>query len=312
MSDCNCNVTLLNTGKPGCVPIQKVTKKIFAFPLYANDGTKNFIDTTQTLDQAFWDALINKTDDSKRLYPLPELKNVTSEKAESVFEEFEDTSKILIHEGKRSFTGVLPKETTIYLNQLKAALCREIGIYMVDKDGKLIYTIYGDTATEAHPIQIDNASWNPVYVMPTDKTVAKINLSFDWSISQADEDLRMLSKDDVEDVNLLALEGLVDATIAFVSIGQTAMVFDVLTKFGTGKTPVKVEGLLSADFFSAVGGTANKVYDTTASANVSIVSLTESDGRYTITYASQTVGHVLRVTPVKNGFAFTANSQAVV
>ena len=133
MGACKCNVSLSNTGKPGCEPIFSVARGFVVAKLYADDGTKNRIDLTDTLDQAYFTALVNQADDSKRWFPIRGFKNVTSEKAETVFEEFEDTSKIKIREGLRSMSGLLPKGTPNYLSKLKGYECAEFGVYVIDK-----------------------------------------------------------------------------------------------------------------------------------------------------------------------------------
>ena len=98
------------------------------------------------------------------------------------------------------------------------------------------------------------------------------------------------------DISLL--NGLLDVTSVYSAIGQTSFKATLKTIFGTFVNPLLVEGLVAGDM---------ALYNVTDSANVTITSAVEApDGTYTISYASQTVADVLRLTITKDGFDFTA------
>lgn len=292
---CKCDVSLSNTGRPGCAPIQSVTKSLIVVPIYKADGTKNFIDTTVTLNAAYFTAKINHADTTQRWYPITGMKNVTVEKADSVFEEFEDASKIFIREGLKSFTTIIPNADPTFLGKIKNLRCAEFGVYVIDKDGNLIGS--STEANKLYPIAIDAASWNPTLVSATDTTVQKVQLTFDYSIDEMDENLQMILSTDVTGVNLLSLEGLLDVNSSYSSIALTSFVAKLTTDYGSIVSKQAVKGLVAADF---------ALYNVTDAASVTITSSTESPaGTYTIVYPAQGATEVLRLTPTKNGYDFT-------
>lgn len=292
---CSCSTTLSNTGTPNCEPIMKVAKKLILVPYYDDAGAVNYIDLDDTLDQDYFDDKINETDASQRWFPLPELKNVSSEKPDDIVEQFEDGSRAFVHEAVRPFTAIIPSLSTNYLEKLKSVRCSKIGVFIVDKDGNLIGNLAEDG--KLYPIYVDKNSWNAKYVMPSDSTVAKIQLTFNFGPDEKDEDLRMITSDDIDPVNLLLLEGLIDVNAVYTSPTQTGFIATITTDFGSALNPVKVKGLLVADF---------SLYNVTDSADITIVSVTEtSDGVYVFVFASQTASDVARLSGNKSGYDFS-------
>ena len=293
MSACKCNVSLSNTGKSSCEPIANVIKKIIIVNIYDSTGAKNFVDTTATFNAAYFTGKLNETDASKRWFPTPSILNVTSAKADSVFETFADTSKIFIHEGVRSFEGVMPNLSPAYLGKLKSVRCAEVGIYIVDKDGSLI-----GATTEAgklYPIALDTPSWNPTLIFGTDTEKQKINLKFDFSVDASDEDIRMILADDMASgVSLVNLNGLIDAYVTYSSISLTSFTAKLYTSFGSVVNPITVKGLLQADFTLFKG-----------LVSVPILTFSENMGVYTFTFAAQLTGSEITVTPTKTGYDFS-------
>jgi len=295
MGVCECNVSLGNTGNPSCEPIFSVIRNLIVVKKYANDGTLNKIDLAVALNQAYFTARVNDTDASKRWFPIKDLLNVTSEKAESTFESFEDTSKVKIREGVRSISALLAEVSPAFLAKIKGYECDEIGVFVVGINGELMGS-KGETTGFMYPIEIDAATWNPMLVFGTDSTIQKINLSFDWALSQRDEDLIMILASDITPVNLLNLSGLLDVSAAYSTISTTGFTAKLKTDYGSVLNPILVKGLLLADF---------ALFNTTTSLNVAIISVTENAGVYTFTFAAQGSGNVLRLTPNKNGYDFT-------
>jgi hypothetical protein len=300
---CSCGVSLLNTGRPNCIPIFGVTKQLVLVPMIADDGTENSIDPTTTLNSAYFTALINQADDSKRWYPTGAMKNVSGERADPITESFEDGSKIFIRQGVRNFSGLLLKGGPVLLNQLNSNRCSTFGVYMIDSDG----SIYGKVKNSdglLFPIEVQAASFNGKLVFTTDTTVEKIMLGFEWGVDERDEDLRMIQATSITGINLSTASGLIDAYCEVVSCSQTSMELRVFNQYGNMVTGSPIEGLLVADFVSSVTATASKIRNTTDSADVTITSVTESTttpGTYTLAYASQTVADVLQPLVKKNG-----------
>lgn len=293
---CSCDVSLSNTGRPNCQPIQSVTKSIFVVQKYAADGSLNFIDTTDTFNAAYFTARINDADPTKRWYPITGIKNVAVTKADSIFENFDDASKIFIREGLKSFTGIIPSADPTFLGKIKGLRCAEFGVYVVDKDGNLIGS--STNTTELYPIMVDAASWNPVLVSATDTTIQKIALNYDYSIDELDENLQMILASDITGVNLLTIEGLLDVYSAYSVISTTSFKAKLTTSYGSIVNKQVVKGLVAADF---------ALYNVDDSASVTILTAVESPaGTYTFTFAAQGSGEDLRLTPTKNGYDFSS------
>jgi len=277
--------------------------KLILVNLIANDSTKNVIDiSSYTGSQAEWDARINDSDGSKRYYPLPAFKNVEDVKGDTIFETFNDTSNLFVQEGTRTYTGVMPNESPTLLGKMKEARCQKIGVYIVDDCGNLIGNISSDGAS-LEPIPVDNNTWNPILVKATDTTVQKIQLSFEYSRLNKDEDLKMIAESESE-IDLLTLRGLLDVNAAAAtSISTTGFTTSLTYDYGTAVAAYDVKGLVLADF---------DLYNETSTSSVVISSVTESpDGTYAFVIPAQTSSDVLTLNLQKDGFEMTALSVTI-
>jgi hypothetical protein len=109
----------------------------------------------------------------------------------------------------------------------------------------------------------------------------------------------MITTDEMTD-GVAGIKGLLDITSAYANIALTS--FDVtltVTGYGTPLAPQLVKGLVPTDF---------ALFNINDSLTVAIISAPESTagGTYTITYAAQDTTEVLRLTPSKNGYNFSA------
>lgn len=302
---CNCNSTFSNTGLPNCDSLQKVTKGIIVVPTFDSTGARNYIDPTDTLDAAFWTALINETDGTKRYFPIQNLKNITSERADPIFEAFEDLTKNYIHQNIRSFKGLIPRATPTFQNQLESGRCTKMSIFIIDADGSLWGKQMNDDGF-LYPIEINEQSWYPKYIPATDTTQSKIELGFDYGVNERDADLRMIKATSFTDLSLLNLTGLLDITATFTGITTAGFTMKLATNFGAIGDPVLATGFLIANFFNSVGGTSGKLRRTNNTpADVTITSVTESTdtpGTYAVVIPTATAADELRVTLKKNGY----------
>ncbi len=103
-----------------------------------------------------------------------------------------------------------------------------------------------------------------------------------------------------------SMAALKDVTVTYGTITTTSVLFTLSTKYGSLLDKVKVQGLVAADFYDSVGGTASKLYNVTDAGAISVATLSESAGTYTITYTAQTSADVMKLVPVKDGYDFTA------
>lgn len=302
MSLCSCDVSLQNTGSPSCSPIMGVAANFILVPLIANDGTFNYIDPTATLNDAYFTALINEADDSKRWYPTGKLKNVTTDRADPILETFEDGSSVFIRDGIRNFTAMIIKGSFELAKQFNANRCSTFGIFIVDLDGNIL----GTTKTGSnylYPIAVDAATFYAKPVFTTDTTIQKIMLQGQFDVLQKDDDLRMISASSITAANIVNLKGLMNVYTTIVSTSTTTMVLDLYAKVGNIVTNYPIEGLVTANFVSSDTGTTSKMYNITDASDVTVTAAesTTIDGRYTLTYTAQTVADVLQPLIKKNG-----------
>jgi hypothetical protein len=281
----------------------EVVEKFIEVSYFKEDGTINEIDLTDTFNLAYFTALVNDADETLRWYPLPFVKNMVDERADSDFESFDDKTRIERQVGIRSVKTII---TTLGNNagavspqmvgKINDKKCKVSGLFGITKSKQLVGEMINDGFLA--PIRIDNGSLSAILVKTGSGAITqKINLGFDWHIDVQDERLRTLEADEMTtDISLI--NGLLDVTSTYSAIGQTSFKATLKTIFGTVLNPVLVEGLVAGDM---------ALYNITDSANMAITTAVEApDGTYTISYASQTVADVLRLTITKDGYDFTA------
>ena len=287
---CNCASGLSNTGRPNCVSLQSVTSKLIMVPLFAADGTANYLDLSAPLP--VWATLINEADASKRWFPLPNFENVELPKADSQFEEANSGRMVFLRQGKRSFAGELWAEdsTPTLLGKLQNNRCVDFGVYIVDVNGNLVGSKHDGGL---YPITVDNPSFNPTFTFATDSTTQKIMLGFDFDRLFDESTMYMITPTEAG-INFNDLNGLVDVNLINEVIAATTITFDAVLDYGTALNPIKFSGAVSADFLLYNN-------DTISSVSVSAVENIPLDGNYTLTYIAQT-GDSLTLSIVKSGF----------
>lgn len=296
MSDLNCNIGGSNTGQ-SCVPIMRVQKKIFLVPTFDSTGAANEIDLTQTLNEAYFVARVNDTDASQRWYPLPEMKNIVDERGDSLYQTFEDGSKVFISQGTRSFNGLIVGADAAPQMVGKITSHRGVGmsVFIVDKEKNLIGKV-GSSATKLAPIELEADSIDAIFVKTIDTAIQAIKVSFDIHMNEDDADLRMIQSTEMS-YDISRLRGLIDVDSTIDNESTTGFEVTLTTDGGTPITPVLCKGLVIGDF---------ALYNVTDSSSITITSVTESPaGVYTFVIPTQTSADVLRLTPTKNGYDFT-------
>lgn len=312
---CACDVSMSNTGT-ACMPAMQVAKKLITIPVFDYAGVRNGLDLTTPITLATFAAFINDTDDSQRMYPLPEMKNINDTRNDPVTEEFDDGSKFFIREGTRNFESIIvpPFASPILKGKLDAIRCNEMGVYIIDRKGSLI-GIISDDGTKLYPIRIDSGSFSAQLLSPTNSTVSKLQIRFSFNPEEDDACLRMITPAEMDGANLLVINGLLDVHATFSSISTTGFTVQMDTEFGTALTKVPVEGLVIADFISSVTLATSKARNVTDSADITLTTVVESTtvpGQYVVVMPAQTSADVLTVTCKKNGYDFTLVADEVV
>jgi hypothetical protein len=317
---CTCKQGIANTGTPNCSTSIEVPVKLFVQSLYDSEGNKNMIDLSvindpTDLDNAFFSAMINDTDKSKRLFPFPKMKNVENTRGENRLETFKDGSKLYIGQGTRTFKAlIVGKEATPQLaGKLESLRCTDFGIYMAGQTGSFI----GSDATAGYlqPINIDQDSFSAKYMPPTDDAVQKIEISFDFDVTEYDQNLRAIQAEEMT-CDVRELRGLLDVYYNVVSCSTTTLICDLYTDYGTALNRIPVEGLVASDFISSDTLATSNIYDITDNSDLSITASESATipGRYTLTYSGAVSSELIQVLGKKDGFDFTPmlNTQATV
>lgn len=307
MSDIRCNVGAINTGQ-ACVPVMKVQKKWIFVQTYNRLGVLNEMDLTAgPFDAVYFAARVNDIDASQRWFPLPSMKNVSDQRADSLMETFDDGSKVYIEQGIRSVTSLIVASDAPPQMVRKIRGFRGVGmsIFSVDKEGNLLGKV-GSDATKFTPVQLEADTIDAIFVKSEDKAIQKIKMLFDININEDDSELRMIQSTEMA-YDLSNLRGLVDVTPVFSSITTAGFTVALYTDAGTPLNPVMMEGLTAVDFVSSVGGATSKVRDTTSAADKAITVTESAPGVYDVLFTvAETTGHIIVVKPLKNGYDFTA------
>ncbi len=290
---CKCNVGLGNTGT-GCTPIAEVAKKLILLEYFKADGTVNGITLSgTTFNNTFWSGKVNHADPKLRWYPLPDMKNVTTERAEGIKETYNDGTVGFVNQGGKSFLGLIINGPAQLQKELETARCVDVGIFVIDKDGNLLGN--GSVAGVLQPFKLDKDSFSTRLIPATDTTLQKLEVGFNYSVDEKDEDIVMITAAEMTD-SPINLKGLLDISHTVSGISTTGFTSTLKTKYGTPLNPVLDKGLLITDF---------AIYNVTDSAAVTILTMVETNGVYAFTFAAQTVADVLRLTPTKVGRSYT-------
>ena len=290
---CKCDSGLSNTGTPNCVTLQSVTSKLIMVPLESSAGALNFLDLTTAPTLASINALLNQSDSSLRWYPLPIFEKVELPKADSTFEEAPSGRKLFIKQGKRSFTGELWNGTNQLLGKIQDNRCIEFGVYIVDINGNLVGSKVGN---KLYPIPVDNQSFDAKMMYATDTTVPKIMVGFDFYRLFDESTMWIITPEEVGfDFN--SFEGLLDINLSKFTSTTTALVLDAVLDYGTALNPIKVLGLVLADF---------TLTNATTGVPITLLSVSSGTGvnlnRYTLTFATTPLLTLLTVNVQKTGY----------
>lgn len=288
-----CEYTLNNSGTPSCFPIISLTHSLMVQPTFDSTGVKNFIDVSGTVNNATFKAMINNTDGTKRLYPLPELKNIEDVRDEAITFNWDDNETVYIQDGVRKFKGFFPLASTTFLSQISDYRNTDLGVYFRSVEEDLIAN--SSVAGKMYPVRIAKGTWRTTYIKSKTGEPVMIQLDFDFAKSEKDEDLNVLTSGEMDsDTNLLDLSGLLDVNGVSSSITTTTFTLTASMLYGSAKTKQAFSGGVIGDF---------SLYNVTSSVAVVLTTVTEgSDGVYAIVMPLQTTAHVLTLSMSKDGF----------
>jgi hypothetical protein len=287
MAICTCSSAIGNLGLPGCEPEIGIIKRMILVSLYKEDGSLNFVDTTATLNAAYFNALQYNTDTYQRWYPFAkDLKNVETPKADPVYREFNDGSKEYVRDGVRQFMALVPNGFPKIVGKIKASGCRKLGVYFVDDRGNLVG--YEKSTGKLYPLELSMNTLNAFWSYATDSQNQQVNIAFEFDSKLEDEKISYIESTDIGIDLLREFNGKMDANLSQVGTGTTTGFSAKLTlDYGNTKNKLAVSGLVAGDFV---------LHNVTDSAAVTISTVTESpDGTYAFTFTGQTNTDILRL-----------------
>ena len=296
-----CSLSLNNTGIENCPSIFSATTGFFLVPLVAEDGTTNKVNLASLVANpaTYISGLINQSDASKRWYPVQDIKDITNERAEATFQEFSDGSKFYVKQGVRTFTGFKPKVSTRWIGKLDNNRCApDYGLFFITKTLDLVGKRIEGDVDYLYPVQIAKQTFVAQFTPQTETTVQGATISFEFDLSEKDSDLAMIPASVLSPVRLNSYNGLVDVVSTVSAEALTGFTIELGVIGGNFTANVPVTGLIDTDF---------ALYNVTDNSAVTVLTAPEvSDGVYTLTFAAQTSADVIRVTPTKNGYDFSA------
>ena len=166
------------------------------------------------------------------LNPTAQVDNTEDVRAEPVTQEFNSGKIITVREGARTNTSVIPLGSTQELGHYKSFGCSEFGAYVIDSGGNFIYYDKGDGY--AYPIQVDSETFYCMLMKAIDAEVQMLQLSWQWKLSQKDQNLRFKAADeldfDIEDLNTVFYPSFL--IFCFVSLRNLAFVLKLHFQLG--------------------------------------------------------------------------------
>lgn len=308
---CSCNGYPGNTAV-GCIQEMGVGLRPWIVQMIGSDGTANYIDLTTPLTDTLIKGFTNNTDQTKRFFPYPEIKDIDDVRDKVVTDPAKDQTEYFVRYGLRKFTGTYFSDYACpaldgLINNLRCN--KTLGAFWVDTNG----TIWGNLSsdgTKLYPIKIDPKSVSSTFVKPTNTTVTKLTWMFNYHPTVTDCTLAGLPVTSMAaGVNPLYYDGLFNVYLVAKSAihGTSTLIVDLNDGWGNITDPEPVTGLVAADF---------DVFDITTSTDLLVTSATENaniPGRYTIvTTGTFLAAANLKVIVTKTGYDGTAASQVVI
>ena len=296
---CDCGGTLRTLGTSSCpVQIGRDYKWIF-MPTYKADGTVYELDLSSNpaLNAAYFAALIAQGA-AVQWNVSPVVMNSDAERADDKTETFNnDTEMEFVQQGMKTVKGIWTKLPANLANTIKGWNCSSVSCFIITDQGQLL-GLKGSAWQIMRPIKIQTGSFVSKFVQQNNVTIGvqKAMVQFNWDAAECDSNLVTIEPASfASGYDIKSLNGLIQVDfIAHLANTATTVKVAANTNQGSLLNPVLVTGLIDTDF---------TVTNRTTGANVVVTGATEIDGKYVITYTSQT-GNLLALTCSKTGYQF--------
>jgi hypothetical protein len=291
--DCSCNATLQNTGTPNCPTLRSIARHMMLVAEIADDGTVNSLGQS-AYSVAGLAAKLDNTNKTKRFYPILNLENVSDERAETMFQEFNSGRRAKVRKGYRTFVGYSLIADPILLGKIQSFGCSNLGAYFMDEALNLYYN-KNEGSSDLFPFLIDRETFDVQLIFGKDDEVPMIMITFQYSQSMQDKNIRKMPPSvglDESDIY-----GLLDVEVVASTVTTTTIQMQLNDAYGN-----PVVGLVQGDF------TLAEVSPTPGA--VTITGFAAVQNTYTLTFSTQTQNDVLQATITKARFDFTdANAE---
>jgi hypothetical protein len=289
---CGCNIA--NLGYSSCGDLFGLTRKLILVRTIDDEGNRNKISKSDfvggVLPEAFVTGKLNETAD-KRWYPLGDFNQVSEVKGDDVLFTDDFGAETLITAGSITYEGYIESAPNTLESKVKTFGCGDFSAFYIDVKNSIVGLETGD---DLFPNQIAKgtlrADWIKVSVVNSNVSRLKVNFTLDNSISFGDMNAITQS---CNGYDMRDLEGLFDATSTVTVASSTELTVSVKTDGGSFCNPAMVEGLAISDF---------TLTNVTNSSVITISTLTELSGVYTLGFLAQNTSDVGTLAISKTGF----------
>lgn len=293
---CACADDLFNSGAPqNQRAIDQAALIVFVHKKDAN-GNLNKIpvaDIVAGIDQTYLDGKTDNVDPLSRWYATGKYTSVSDVREDPNFQDFDDNSRSVTVQGRRTITGNLISYGPEYLNRLEYWRCNDFGILAIDSCGNIIGKRI-DASGDIYPLEINRTSLFAKQVKGSNGDISHLMLSMDYDVLERDTDLRVLKKGTEVTADTLNATGLIDL-IAATTVAATTTTWSVSLAVNYGKewNQDVASGFVVGDF---------TLYNETTSSAIVLTSSTEApDGTYALVFPAQTSSDVLKLTLIADG-----------
>lgn len=272
---CGCANGQQNTGIDGQQLFGTTVAKYIFYDV-ADDGTRNGLDLNATdLGQELLDR-INHTDDSKRFYPVYELKNVVPEKTDPTTWTGDDGFEVKLLEGIKSQNHLVVGASPQFYSKVRS-MCGAMSEILVDDCGNLQGVKESKTGTTLYGRRINNLSYNADFMNKTNSDPSQIMMTYQYKRIDGDQKLWLVPADEFGSFDPLDLLGMLDVNITPTALTNSTIQVDCTFDYGTALALNPWIGAQASDFTVVnITSGSNPVVDSIAADPV-------VEGRYVIT-----------------------------
>jgi len=274
--------TYANTGVKDCKFMLSTHKRIALVPIYDGSNDPVTLADEAAVTKAAIQALCQAALMADRIFPLPSHDNVTDERGDASFFEFDSGAQEFVMDGTRTMEFFIPAKdggNPDLVGKINAFTGQDVGFFAWDLDGNFSYN-KGEKGALITPFEIDTirAAWvSRRYADQSAGVMVKLTLSPEMD----DANIRVILKSDLDfdGRNKKHVFALRDVTITEVS--NTLTTLKVTAKDTAYESPIT--GMdAAADWY---------LYNTTDSSVItpsSVVETSGTPGEYTLTFTAVT------------------------